>query len=82
MEPVIWIDNIWITLESNNKKILLGCIYRHPKAVSGISNFTENLNELMKNIKDNTTAIIAGDFNIDLIDTENNLVEHYTNIIL
>ena len=76
------IDDIWITLESNNKKILVGCIYRHPKAASGIPHFTENLNILMKNIKDNTTAIIAGDFNIDLINTDNNHVEQYTNTIL
>ena len=76
------IDDIWITLESNNKNILIGCIYRHPKAASGISHFTENLNVLMNNVKDNTTAIIAGDFNIDLINTDNNHVEHYTNTIL
>ena len=76
------IEDIWLTLESNNKNILLGCIYRHPKAPGGISHFTENLDQLMKNIKDNTTAIIAGDFNIDLIDTEDTHVEHYTDTIL
>ena len=36
----------------------------------------------MKNIKDNTTAIIAGDFNIDLINTDNNHVEQNTDTIL
>ena len=76
------IDDIWINLESNNKKLIVGCIYRHPKATSGIPHFTESLNEVMKNIKDNTTAIIAGDFNIDLIKTENNQVEQYINTIL
>ena len=76
------IDNIWISLEANNKKLLAGCIYRHPKSPSAILHFTENLNNLMKNINDNTTAIIAGDFNIDLIDYENNYVEQYTDTIL
>ena len=36
----------------------------------------------MKNVNDNTTAIIAGDFNIDLIDSDNKQVENYTNTIL
>ena len=48
------IDNIWITLEANNKNMLIGCIYRHPKSPSAIPHFTENLNELMKNIKELT----------------------------
>ena len=76
------IDNIWITLEANNKNMLLGCIYRHPKSPSAIPHFTENLNELMKNINEKTTAIIAGDFNIDLIDSENTHVEQYVDTIL
>ena len=76
------IDNIWLTLEANNKKMLIGCIYRHPKSPSAIPHFTENLNELMKNINNNTTTIIAGDFNIDLIDSENPHVEHYVDTIL
>ena len=71
-----------LLLRAITKKILVGCIYRRPKAASGIPHFTENLNTLMKNIKDNTTAIIAGDFNIDLINTDNNHVEQYTNTIL
>ena len=62
--------------------MLIGCIYRHPKSPSAIPHFTENLNELMKNIKDNTTTIIAGDFNINLIDSENTHVEQYIDTIL
>ena len=76
------IDNIWITLEANNKNMLIGCIYRHPKSPSAIPHFTANLNELMKNINDNTTTIIAGDFNIDLIDSQNTHVEQYVDTIL
>lgn len=76
------IDDIWLKLETSNQKLIVGCIYRHPKADRGVPHFIENLNELMKNINDSTTAIIAGDFNIDLINSENNQVEHYTNTIL
>ena len=76
------INNIWITLEANNKNMLIGCIYRHPKSPSAIPHFTANLNELMKNINDNTTTIIAGDFNIDLIDSQNTHVEQYVDTIL
>merc|ERR1712082_83296 len=36
----------------------------------------------MKNINNNTTAIIAGDFNIDLIDSENSHVEQCVDTIL
>ena len=64
------IDDIWITLEANNKNLLIGCIYRHPKSPSAIPHFTENLNELMKKINENTTTITAGDFNFDLIDSD------------
>ena len=76
------IDNIWITLEANNKKMLIGCIYRHPKSPSAIPHFSENLNKLMKNINNDTTTIIAGDFNIDLIDSENSHVDQYVDTIL
>ena len=76
------IDNVWVSLELNNKKAIIGCIYRHPKAESGISHFNEKLDEVMKNIKDNTLTLIAGDFNINLINSENAHTEQYINTIL
>ena len=76
------IDNVWVSLEINNMPAILGCVYRHPKAENGISHFNENLNEAMKSIHDNTLSIIAGDFNINLIKTENANTEQYTNTIL
>ena len=36
----------------------------------------------MKNIKDNTLTLIAGDFNINLINSENVHTEQYINTIL
>ena len=63
------IDNVWVSLEMNNKKVVIACIYRHPKAEVGISHFNNNFNNALKNINDNTIAIIGGDFNINLINT-------------
>ena len=42
----------------------------------------KNLNEVLKNTKDSTTTIIAGDFNINLLDTQNNHVDLYLNTVL
>merc|ERR1711942_206542 len=47
------IDNIWINLETAKQNIIIGCIYRHPKADKAIPHFIENLNNLMKKINDN-----------------------------
>ena len=80
--PHCEIDDIWVSLENNNKKTLIGCIYRHPKAEIGKSHFSNNLNEVLKNTKDSTTTIIAGDFNINLLDTQNNHVDLYLNTVL
>ena len=76
------IDNIWVSLEINSIPAIIGCIYRHPKAENGITHFNENLNEALKSIHDNTLTIIAGDFNINLIKTENANTEQYINTIL
>ena len=76
------IDNVWVSLENNNKKVIIACIYRHPKAEVGISHFNDNFNNVLKKINDNTIAIIGGDFNINLINTENAHVEQYINTVL
>ena len=73
------IENVWVSLEFNKKQVLIGCIYRHPKAESGISHFNEYFNTALNSINDNIITIIAGDFNINLLNTENALVEQYTN---
>ena len=80
--PHCEIDDIWVSLENNNKKTLIGCIYRHPKAEIGKAHFSNNLNEVLKNTKDSNTTIIAGDFNINLLDTQNNHVDLYLNTVL
>ena len=76
------IDNIWISLKLNDKDVLIGCIYRHPKADIGKSHFSDNLNEALKTINDNTLTVIAGDINIDLIKTNNAHTEQYINNVL
>ena len=59
------IENKWLSCKINNQKIILGGIYRHPKGE--IDHFNNALKKSLSNIKNDTLAIILGDFNIDLI---------------
>ena len=76
------IDNVWISLKLNKKYVIIGCVYRHPKADIGISHFNDNLNEALKTINDKTISVIAGDFNINLLNSKNALTEQYINNLL
>ena len=74
------VESQFISLETNNTKLIVGCIYRHPKGE--INHFTEHFQKLVNGLDRNSTAIIMGDFNIDLIDCHNSKVENYINVCL
>ena len=62
------VESCWIEIEPgiHKKKIVIGCIYRHPRA--NIEIFTDQLNELLKNLNYCIDQFyILGDINIDFL---------------
>ena len=74
------VESQFLSLETNNTKITIGCIYRHPKGE--INHFVEHFQKVVNSLDRNSTALIMGDFNIDLIDCHNTKVENYINVCL
>ena len=60
------IETIFIQTEYQNKKIVMGCIYRPPN--TDINNFNKSLSDILNklNRKKQPLTFIAGDFNIDI----------------
>ena len=57
--------------------VIVGGIYRHPK--SNIGHFNTALNKIIKEINDDTLAIVLGDVNINLLSENNDKVNTYLN---
>ena len=75
-------EGIWIDVKmDNNKKVVIGAIYRHPKSnfidfQTSFVNTIEMLNAL------SATYYIAGDINIDLSKSDNNAnIADYVNTL-
>ena len=71
------IESIWLSLQINNLKVIIGGIYRHPKG--NRDHFNSSLKNILSQINDNTLAIILGDININLLLEGNDKVETYIN---
>ena len=71
-------DDIWLELLlSNNERLVIGSIYRHPSY-----NFNEFQNKFISNIEalnnQKKSVVIGGDFNINLLNNNNsNLIQNY-----
>ena len=72
----------------NKKKLIIGCIYRHPSSSISIEEFTNvHLNPILQKISlENKQCALMGDFNVDLLKTDinndsnlfyNNLSSHF-----
>ena len=67
------IESQWIKLHTqDNDSLIIGCIYRHPNG--NLTHFNDMYSKLLKCIPSNTTSIIGGDLNIDLLRYENNQI--------
>jgi len=65
------VENLWIELETQNKKYIVGGIYRHPN--QSIEEFQNNLDVTLQKINlRKIPAVIAGDINIDVLKYKNN----------
>ena len=61
------VESCWSEIINNNKpNVIIGCIYRHPKA--NMSDFTLELETIVKKLNEkNQTIYIMGDINIDFL---------------
>lgn len=71
------IQNKWVEICTNNNKILVGCIYRHPRG--NLDHFNEALTKSLKLVDNNSIGIVGGDINIDLIKNTIPTVDDYIN---
>ena len=82
MEDKIF-ESLFIEIKCSNKSILYGTIYRKPDKTS--DSMTLFLNYLKKVIniisKSNKPCIIQGDFNLDLVDIDDNHTNLFTDIM-
>ena len=74
------VENKWWKLTCGKKSYTIASIYRHPNG--NIDHFVESLNRQISKVDKNSTCIIAGDVNIDLIKTNNKKVNSYTDTLL
>ena len=64
-------ETVWIEIENaKSKNILCYCAYRHPS--SEVANFNNHIQEILSIIaNENKTTFIMGDFNLNLLNSEN-----------
>ena len=74
------IESRFITLETSSEKFTIGCIYRHPNGE--INHFNDQFKKIMNGVDKNNVTILMGDFNIDLLQSNNSKNEAYLNLCL
>ena len=66
-------EAVWIEIIQKNKNIICGCIYRHPN--SDINQFLEYFEKALSKVtKENKECYISGDFNINLLNYDQNKI--------
>ena len=68
------VENIWILIETSDKPITIGVVYRHPVYVAEqLESFSKAMEELFSKLSSNNKEFyIMGDFNIDLLKAHSN----------
>ena len=74
------IENKWLRLKSNNNTYVVASVYRHPNG--NTNHFTEALQKLLNTLDKNSTCIIAGDINIDLMKQDNSNANLYLETLM
>ncbi len=65
------IDDLWFEMNKNNKKYIIGGIYRHPN--QQIAEFKQHMDAVLDTLANQKyPCIIAGDINIDLVKCNDN----------
>ena len=66
-------EAVWIELIQKNKNIICGCIYRHPN--SDFIQFSEYFEKTLSKVtKENKECYISGDFNVDILNYNQNKI--------
>ena len=71
------VENKWVKLKNKGKEFITGVVYRHPNG--SVEHFLESSEHIFSNINDTSYYIMAGDFNIDLLQTNHDLTSRYIN---
>ena len=74
------IQNKWVEIGTNKNKIVVGCIYRHPRG--NLDHFNEALSKSLKLVDNDSIGIVGGDINIDLIKNTIPTVDNYIDACL
>ena len=66
-------ETVWIEIKNkNNKNIICGCVYRHPRYdMTGFLKYMEKTLDMLN--KENKEIYISGDFNTDFLKINNNV---------
>ena len=71
------VENKWVKLKNKSKEFITGVVYRHPNGC--VEHFIESSEHIFTNINDTSYYIVAGDFNIDLLQTNHESTTKYIN---
>lgn len=77
------VENIWLNVQKNNNKFIIGGIYRHPGY--GVEEFTCEMEKCLSKIASQSCpCIIAGDINIDLSKSliDSKTADYVSNLLL
>ena len=74
------VESVWVKLTSNNNEFIVSSMYKHPNG--NIDHFVDSIEPIFSNIKDNVTYMVAGDININLMNTEDAKTSNHVGKIL
>ena len=68
-------ENVWVKLISKNNEFIVSSIYRHPNG--NIDHFVDSIEPIFSNINDKSWYVVAGDININLMNTDDVKTSNY-----
>lgn len=73
----------FIEIKTSKESIIIGAIYRHPNSELSITEFSENVLDphLLKISNENKNCILMGDYNVNLLKTNNDAVNTFYNTL-
>ena len=74
------VENVSVKLTNNNREIFASSIYRHPNG--NVEHFANSLENMLSSVNERSWHILAGDFNINLLNSNESKTNHYINNLL
>ena len=66
--PNCFVENVRVKLIHGDNEFIASCIYRHPNG--NIDHFVDSIEPIFSNINDKSWYVVAGDININLLNTD------------